>query len=690
MSLMLIAFLVLLGGSAASALLARWPRVSLAASCIAIIAAGIMAIIAAGSVLGGGASAMPIHWPTPLGNVALAMDGLSAWFVLMVGGLSVAVAIYSWGYMQHHAGKRPVGVFSAMVCLLVLAVQLTICAADVVVFLFGWELMSISAIVLISFNDQDPEVRKAAWTYLIATHIGTALCVYPLLAILVARSGGIAFSGFAEAAAAAPAALFLLGLFGFGTKAGFMPMHVWLPIAYPAAPSPVSALMSGAATKCGIYGLLRLISWLPPLPMWCAVLLLVIAAISGIMGILYALSQRQLKRMLAYSSVENIGMIGIGIGVGLLGRTLNQPVVAMLGFSGAILHVLNHSMIKGLLFLSAGAVLHDTGAGDIERLGGLARKTPANAMLFLIAAAAICGLPPLNGFVSEWLIYNALFLQAAGSTVYASTAAVVGLAALALIGGLALAAFAKVFSAIFLGEQRDRSVTVGETPATMIWGMRLLAAGCVMIGLGAWLVPLLRGFLAAPVGIVMQTSAADVLVPLPGKAPVTVALFMVLIVGLAVLRRWLSGRPGYAQGVQVTWGCGFAHGTPRIQYTGSSFGWPLVLSFAQFLRPRRRVERPAGCFPAAGELQTHTPDAVMTRGYQPLFISLARAMQRLWPLQHGRVQLYLLYIVGALLAVFIVEAMWTPLPRRQSRPTPAHVNRDEHRMPASLRHVPGD
>jgi hypothetical protein len=267
---------------------------------------------------------------------------------------------------------------------------------------------------------------------------------------------------------------------------------------------------------------------------------------------------------------------------------------------------------------------------------------------------------------------------------------VVGLTALALIGGLALAAFAKVFSAVFLGEQRDRSVKVHETPAGMVWGMRLLAAGCLLIGLGAWLVPFLGGFLAAPVGIVMQTTAVAVLVPLPGKAAVVVVLLVVLIVGLAVLRHWLSSRPAYAQSAEATWGCGFPYGTPRIQYTGSSFGWPLVQSFAQFLRPKRKVQRPAGCFPAVGELETHIADVVMSRGYQPLFAAIARGMQRLWPLQHGRVQLYLLYIVGTVLVVFVIEALWSPMPRRENPPAPAHVRGDEGRAPVTLNRVPGD
>jgi len=479
---------VLVGGAASSVLLARTPRVGLFVAMLAIAGASVLCLVAALPCLTqGGGAPVTFDWPMPLGVARLALDGLSALFLATIAILSLAVAIYTWAYMQREVGHEPVPALAAFLCILVAALIVVVTAADAALFLVGWELMMLGSFFLVSFHHRQAEVRRAAWIYLIANHLGTALFVVPLFGLLAAKAGSIDFGTFRAAVYGADrdtsTLLFVLGLLGFGTKAGFMPMHIWLPVAHPAAPTPVSALLSGVVIKAGIYGLLRLLGWLPGLPTSCAVLMLVFGMVSGIMGVLYALAQHDMKRLLAYHSVENIGIIGLGIGMGMLGQSVGQPVLIALGYGGALLHVLNHALFKGLLFLSAGAVIHATGTGAIDRLGGLARRSPINAALFLVAAISICGLPPFNGFVSEWLLYGSLFTGASGTSRLLAGVSAMGALSLALMGGLALACFAKVFSVVFLGEPRDASVRAHVTPPAMWIGMAIPALLCVGIGI---------------------------------------------------------------------------------------------------------------------------------------------------------------------------------------------------------------
>jgi hydrogenase-4 component B len=439
--------------------------------------------------------------------------------------------------------------------------------------------------------------------------------------------------------------------------------------------------MSGVVIKTGIYGLLRLLSWLPDLPIGCAIGLMTVSLVTGVMGILYALGQQQVKRMLAYSSVENIGIIGLAISVALLGRSLQQPVLVVFGLGGALLHVLNHALFKGLLFLSAGAVLHDAGTGDMERLGGLAQRTPVNALAFLIGSVAICALPPLNGFVSEFAIYTGILqgvvtLPSSYAAVLASCAA-----ALALMGGLALVVFTKTFSAVFLGAQRDRSVCVHTTPASMNAGMLFLALGCVAVAVapGA-LVPAISAALT-PFAAFTSGKAETV-----GESLGLVARFLpplgvliVVAIGLLTIRRrmTLGGAVGGAGG---TWGCGYAFPETTMQYTGSSYAWKMIRSFRHVIRPKRQAPAIVGCFPSQDRLVTTTTDLAHEGFYKPVFTGLARMFERLWPLQHGRIQLYLLYIVATVLVVFLVEGLSAPFPAQgtdsATRPTAELQMRD--------------
>jgi len=704
MTLVLASLALLAVGAATSLLLARVPRLALNLAMLCAFVASVLVVIAAGDVLLHSSSrgSYEAAWPLSLGTARLSLDGLSAWFLMTIGVLTACASIYSVPYMSSALGREPVPVFCALFSALLASLILLVCAADAVLFLIGWEAMTLTAFLLVAFHHDQPEVRRGAWMYLVATHIGTALFVLPLFGILFVRAGTTAFSSFADAVSSADRTtlitLFALGLVGFGTKAGFMPMHVWLPAAHPVAPTPVSALLSGVVVKTGIYGLLRLLTWLPPLPLVCGEVLLLVGVVGGMMGVLYALAQHDLKRLLAYHTVENMGIIALGIAVGLLGEATNEPTLVVLGYAGALLHITNHALFKGLLFMSAGTVLHGSGTGEIERLGGLARKTPANAMMFLIGAVAICGLPPLNGFLSEWVIYGSLFSGSIRGIGASGGLPAVGLAALALMGGLALACFAKVFGVVFLGEPRDGSVQARATPTGMKTSMAILSLFCILIGVlpSLW-VPLVRSATTVlanvPVGEI-TARIEDVLSPaikLSGMA----VLFVVAVGGLLVSRRWaLSRAASHDVGITptiTTWGCGYARPTPRMQYTASSFASSLVTAFRSLLWPERVLVAPAGSFPAAARVETHAPDIAEHELFEPVFHGVARffAMVRtvswrgeseapgiaqsvaahrsgpVWTLtvgmvsalRRGSIQVRLLFIVLTLVVLFLCEAL---------------------------------
>ncbi len=440
LEIVLLSIALLCGSGLAAALSGRCDRAALwigtagaALSCAAGLSAALSALIA------GSQSALRAAWPLPVGELHVALDPLSSFFLVCVFLVSGLSAIYGAGYLRADLGKRRLAPAVFFYNLLVASMAVVAIARDGILFLLAWEVMSLTSFFLVTFESEREDVRRAGTTYLIASQLGVVF-LFVLIAVLGRGSGTYDFDVLATAGKAAPAIAtpgFLLAVVGFGTKAGFWPMHIWLPDAHPAAPSHVSAVMSGVMIKMGIYGLLRILPFLGPPPVWWGAILIAIGAVSGVAGVLHALAQHDLKRLLAYHSVENIGIIALGIGLGLLGQSQGNPSVAFLGFAGALLHVLNHGLFKGLLFQGAGSVLHGTGTRDIDSLGGLSRRMPTTAATFLVGSVAICGLPPLNGFVSEWLIYIGAFR---GGAIFPTRWAVWALAvvpALALIGGLA-------------------------------------------------------------------------------------------------------------------------------------------------------------------------------------------------------------------------------------------------------------
>ena len=600
-----------------------------------------------------GETVLSAPWNIPGGELLIRIDAISLIFLLpflLVFAMSVIFGRDYWPQAQHHENSRKLRLFHGLIAA---AIALVLTAQNGILFLLAWEIMALASYFLITTEDDLEATRRAGFIYLVATHTGT-LALFSLFALLDLSCGTFSL----PAAGTLPAggvttAIFLLALFGFGLKAGIMPLHIWLPGAHAAAPSHISALLSGIMIKTGIYGLVRITSLFAEIPLWWGWVLIILGVITGIFGVAYALAQHDLKRLLAYHSVENIGIITLGLGLALLGRSAGLPELAMLGLAGALLHVVNHSLFKSLLFLSAGAVIHATGTREIDQMGGLIRSQPWTAALFLGGAVAICGLPPFNGFISEWFIYQGSFRALIDQRLTLSLAILVA-PVLALIGGLALACFVKVFGIVFLGAPRTPAAASGHDATLLMRAtMLVLLAACLSIGLLPWLfAPLLE-------------SATLAWAPLSGSGTITASmtsLIWISILGTALilfsggLSWWLHRRSFLADAQQSTWGCGYLWPTTRMQYTASSFADTLVKLFRFGLWSKEHGGRAVGLFPPQTEFASHTPDSVLDRLLLPLFrvLAVAATWLRTW-LQNGVTSLYLLYVVLTLFALLIIS-----------------------------------
>ena len=634
----------------------KWATFAGSAGAVLGSACGLVAVMSV--LVSGDSLSFQYSWSVPGGVLDFVLDPLAAFFLLPVLILGMLCAIYGVGYLKGNAQWKSVGISWFNYNLLLASMSVVILAGNAILFLVAWETMALTSFFLVTFENHKAQVRRAGWIYMIATHLGTAFLL-ALFVFLGERAGSFSFAAFAEAGASLPVSVtggaFLFALIGFGAKAGFIPVHVWLPEAHPAAPTHVSALMSGVMIKTGIYGLLRILGCLGSPSPWWGWCLLVVGLVSGVVGVIFALAQHDIKRLLAYHSVENIGIILIGIGLGYIGLSHGFPALALLGFAGALLHVLNHALFKGLLFLGAGSVLHATGTGDIDHLGGLIKKMPLTGATFLIGSVAICGLPPLNGFVSEFLIYLGAFNGVTASSSTFVVACLCAIAGLALIGGLATACFTKAFGGIFLGESRVQHDHHGhEVGMTMGLPMVALAGGCVLIGVLAPLViylvaPAVRVVMKAPPEVTSQglEIAALCLCWIVVAAAALVSLMLLL----TSLRKRLNAKNGSASA--VTWDCGYARPTARMQYTASSYAQPLTDFFASILRTRRAFTPPEGAFPAISSFSTRTADLFRNKFYEPLFKSTAGTLGWFRRAQHGRLQVYVLYIALTLIALLL-------------------------------------
>jgi len=476
----------------------------------------------------------------------------------------------------------------------------------------------------------------------VASHVAV-LCLFAFFALLAARTGSWELSAMRDHAELAP--LFWLALIGFGLKAGLFPLHVWLPSAHANAPSHVSAMLSGMTLKIGIYGLVRFSGWLP-VPKEAGWVVAFLGVASAVLGVAFALGQHDLKRLLAYHSVENIGIILIGLGFALVAMGQGNAAWGRLALAGGLLHVWNHGLFKSLLFFGAGSVLHATGTREMSRLGGLWRMMPWTASLFALGAAAISGLPPLNGFVSEWLVYLGLF-DATLSRGPSAWAAIPAAILLGVTGALALACFVKVCGVVFLGAPRSRAAAQAhESGPSMRGAMVLLGAACVAIGLAP--IVFWPAVLRAVDEWNPDWTSTDTVVPLLSLGMLHTVLAVLALIAAALLWR-RARREG--QTCAVTWDCGYAAPTPRMQYTAGSFASIITEWFAWILRPERHEHRPEVVLPASASFTEHTPETVLEYIVEPVAPLVMRVSMMARSLQRGRVQSYLLYLLIGLLGL---------------------------------------
>jgi formate hydrogenlyase subunit 3/multisubunit Na+/H+ antiporter MnhD subunit len=629
---LLITSIVLMALSGIPAILIGRRSGEIVSTLLAVTAATIGLLAAVGTLASGLTSRVAADWQLPNAAFSFRLDPLSSSFLLPIFLLGGLASIYGLGYWRSDE-QSSAARLRAFMGLLVAGMATVVVANHAILFLLAWEAMAIAAFFLIATEDSDGEVRSAAWMYLIATHVGT-LALFALFVMLRANRGTFILGPVAAGTGVVTTSLvLLLAVVGFGFKAGIFPLHFWLPGAHANAPSHVSALLSGAMLKVGIYGIIRTILFLPEAKLWWGGAIVVIGLTTALVAITLAMSQSDMKRTLAYSSIENVGLITVAIGLFVMGRASHSPLLAALALGAAIAHVWSHSLFKGLLFFGAGSVLHATGTRRIDRLGGLLKKMPVTGTTFLIAAAAASALPGLNGFVSEAMIYLGLVREGVGGGVVTLAAAVI-----ALVGALAVACFVRLTGMIFLGSGRtDSTAHAHEASLPMRVPMFVLAAGCLLVGI-------FPSIMSHALGSV--TGAPNAFAPFLAalSVPLQIAAVAACMLTAALVMATRKSRRG------PTWDCGYAQPTARMQYTSRSISeWLTSRLLPGFFIPAMRVDAPAGLFPSTASFETTVDEPFADRVLLPVAARWgARAMRLRW-MQQGRLPIYLLYIFVTLL-----------------------------------------
>ncbi|MBS1120053.1 MAG: hyfB [Deltaproteobacteria bacterium] len=598
-----------------------------ASAAVAIVSQGVATVLVLASIVpllaGGSAVELTWSWPQPIESVTFRIDALSAFFLSWSLPMTLIGTIYAIGYLRPSlaAGRRG-GPHYALLNMVSLSFVLIYSVHNALVFLLGWEIAAVSAWLLVIWDYRNQKIRFAGFNYLVSTHVGLFVLVaaFMLLHSNTDSMDFVAFGQFLSHKSSARSTIFLLLCVAFGLKSAFFPFHTWLPRAHSAAPAHVSALMSGVIHKAGLFGFIRFTLLMGQPEEWMGWSVLAFGAMSAFFGVLYTSTQRDLKRLLGYSSTENVGIAAMGFGIGYLGWSWNVPALAIAGFAGGLLHILNHAFFKCLLFYAAGAIYRAVHTVDLERLGGLGKKLPATAAMFLIGGLAIAALPPFNGFVSELVIYSGLLSGSAPSS-EENVVLVAAAAVLAFVGAVSAVSMVRAFGLTFLGTPRDPSIHVREdghggpdAPPPMLGAMGLHLLGVVALGVAPELgLGLTQATLdLIPVGTV--ANHPEILAPF---APIIWASRILAVVLLAiVVVQW---RQRHEARRSVTWGCGYTAPSPRMQYTGSSFSEHLARIFSSFLPALRRERLPVEPFPQQpGHLSTHHADPVERRMYEVL------------------------------------------------------------------------
>lgn len=500
-------------------------------------------------------------------------DSLSALFMIIISVCALGVVIYSKGYVEKYLDEKPavqISLHYFCMSLLFVSLLLVVTAQGAYGFLFAWELMTITSFILMLFNAEKREVRKAALGYLVMMHIAFVVLLVGFVLLTVKGLPATFESLSAYSAEYNPIPVFLLFLVGFGLKAGIFPLHIWMPSSYHSAPDHVSAFMSGAVSKMGVYGIIRVVSCMESGIHTMGVILLVVGIVTGIWGVILATLQSDMKRLLAYSSIENIGIIVMAVGVATIGAATHNAMLTLCGMGGALLHTINHSLFKTLLFFGSGNVVAETGSSSIESLGGVAKRMPLTAILFLVGVLAICAMPPLNGFASEFLIYYGL-LDTVASNSQSIIAAICAIVALALIGGIVVLAFTKLYGVVFLGVERTHAVEhAEEVDKFRLAACAIPVTGIVIIGLmPALLIKLMFDIAADMMGVTNVSVYYSVINPDMWKVSIGAGVLLVVTVGLYLYKRHVLKSRKIEK--SPTWACGFGSGNSRMQYSGESF-----------------------------------------------------------------------------------------------------------------------
>jgi len=649
-------YLLFLAGAAASLLLYKFQKAA------AYIGFGIPAAACAFGIwyffsgLTGGSELLVSF---PIMEAKFVLDPLSSFFSFVICLIGLAASIYGIHYAEEYSGKVSIGAMGFFFNLFIVSMLMVVTAAHVFWFMVFWEFMTLTSFFLIHFNDSE-KTAKATVLYMVIAHIGGAAILTGML-LMSTGAGSFYFSDFKgiNLSATMATVIFFLFFFGFGSKAGIFPVHVWLPEAHPAAPSHVSALMSAVMIKTAIYGIIRTCLWLP-LSEWWGIMIIVFGALSALLGVLYALTQHDTKALLAYHSVENIGIILLGCGVGFYGMASGNGILAAAGFIGGLYHVINHATFKGLLFLGAGSVIFRTHNQDMNKLGGLARKMPYTAFAFLIGAMAISALPPLNGFVSEWFTYQSLIQAALGSGAMGTFIFTGAIVALAVTGVLAVMCFVKVYSVIFTGTPRDEKIweKSKESPFLMVAGMFILVGACILLGLGApYAAGKIMNVSLSITGMGFETARGINVVSSTGSIVSPVLISIVFVSMLVVPFLFTAIFRDSTSTVRITkpYVCGTKYSS-RMQITASPFTGFLRQVMNWLFRNEVHFEETNGYFGRV-KYSSHAKDIWWSIFYTPVIKGLQFLSDKLSVLQNGRMQLYASYVLVTL-AFFIIIAIF--------------------------------
>ena len=594
-------------------------------------------------------------------------DPLSLFFIFVIFIVSLPSAVYSFSYLkgEYSLAKIKLGWF--LLFIFILSMVFVVSVSNALAFLVFWEIMSLVSYFLVVFDTKHEKSIQAGMIYIVMTHMGTAFLIAAFM-MMYKHAHSFDFIAIKSACELMPAQtkniIFLLLLAGFGTKAGIVPLHIWLPYAHPQAPSHISSIMSGVMIKTAIYGIIRFVIFILGIQScWWGILILVLASISCMVGIIYALMVGDIKRLLAYSSVENIGIILLGVGLSMFFKGMNMPYPAVFAMIAGLYHLMNHAIFKGLLFLCAGSVYKATGTRDIEKMGGLIKKMPQTAVCFLIGAMAISALPPLNGFVSEWLTLQAFFLGASSAIGGARVFLVICAAILALTGALAAACFVKAFGITFLALPRSNyAKDAKEVPFTMKAGMVFLSLLTIVFGLGAVkIIKILAIVASSATGFDSSSMSFSLnnftLSPQADKniflSTPLLALGLFVLAGAVFAIYKLFNRSKVA--IYKTWDCGYYKLNSRNEYTATAFSKPFRIAFSFFLLPYRKTQKIRESFYHVRSFayETHTTPVFKKYIYEPLLALVFKAAKSMRRIQLGSIHLYLGYIFVTLLLLII-------------------------------------